>query len=560
VKWRWWWRSEAGQLHNAICLTTGVPVPNQGHAMDLLDLIPALSKPAAYPYTVDGVEVIQTHISVVFLAGEFVYKIKKPVQLGFLDFSTLEKRRHFCDEEVRLNRRLAPHFYLGVVPVGCTADGLQFEADGEVVEWAVKMQRLSSEATLQSRIDRDQVPPGTLKALARRIASFHAEATRGEHISSFGRFDVVAGNARENFAQASSQVGATLSQAVFDRLQALTEGTLNRLRPEIESRAKRNVPCDTHGDLHLDHVYVFPEKIPPCDLVIVDCIEFNERFRFADPIADMAFLVMDLAFHGRRELAQQFADEYFRALGDDAGRPLLPFYSSYRAAVRGKVEGMAVAEKEVSEAERAKLLTRARAHWLLALGELESADRRPALVLIAGLPGVGKSILAKSLAAKANFDLVRSDVVRKELAGTSEGTERSSGFESGIYSLEWTERTYAECLRRAEELLFEGKRVIVDANFRTESRRLPFLEAASKWAVLVAFLLCEASEETIRRRLQARQGDASDADWLIYQNAAQEWQEPGPITQKYLQRVSMEGSPDAAVAKGLEILRGLGIA
>src|SRR5262249_55918449 len=192
-------------------------------------------------------------------------------------------------------------------------------------------------------------------------------------------FAVVARNARENFEQAAAQVGATISRAVFDRLRALTEDALARLRPVIEARAARGVPCDTHGDLHLDHVYLFPDRPPPGDLVVIDCIEFNERFRFADPVADMAFLVMDLAFRGRRDLARAFAAEYFRAAGGAEGRALLPFYTAYRAAVRGKVEGFELTEKEVPQAERAGALARARAHWLLALTELEEPNRRPCL-------------------------------------------------------------------------------------------------------------------------------------------------------------------------------------
>src|SRR5262249_43917447 len=160
---------------------------------------------------------------------------------------------------------------------------------GAPVEWAVKMERLPAEATLQTRADQDRVPADLLRVLARKIAAFHAAAKRSEQISSFGRFDVVAGNARENFSQSSVQVGTTVSQAVFDRLRELTETSLHNLRPLIERRAQHNVPCDTHGDLRLDHVYVFPDKAPPGDIVIIDCIEFNERFRFADPVADMAF-------------------------------------------------------------------------------------------------------------------------------------------------------------------------------------------------------------------------------------------------------------------------------
>jgi aminoglycoside phosphotransferase family enzyme len=307
--------------------------------MDLDRWIAELTLPRAYPRTVATVEVIQTHISVLFLTDSIVYKLKKPVDLGFLDFSTLEKRRHFCEEEVRLNRRLAPFVYLGVVPVARDADGMHMEGVGEVVEWAVKMQRLPGGASLLDRLERGEVDASLIAALAARVAKFHAAAEAGPDISRQGTFEMVAANARQNFAQSAGQVGITVAPAVFDRLQRLQEAWLARLRPIIEARAARGVPRDTHGDLHLDHVYYFPDRQPPDDLVIIDCIEFSERFRHADPVADMAFLAMDLAFRGRRDLARVLSDAYFQARDDEEGKALLPFYTAYRAAVRAKVEG-----------------------------------------------------------------------------------------------------------------------------------------------------------------------------------------------------------------------------
>jgi aminoglycoside phosphotransferase family enzyme/predicted kinase len=524
--------------------------------MELPRLIEALSDPVAYPYPVERVEVRQTHISVVFLAGPFAYKVKKPVRPGFLDFSTLEKRRHFCEEEVHLNRRLAPHVYLGVVPVVAGSGRVRFEGEGAIVEWAVKMQRLPDAATLQERLRRGEVGVAVVEALARRIASFHRGAEATQRVAAFGRFEAVARLFRDVFRQAASQVGTTVSRAVFDRVTARVERVLAELRPLIEARADRGVPRDCHGDLHLDHVYFFPERAPPADLVIIDCIEFNERFRFGDPVADMAFPAMDLAFGGRRDLARAFADAYFRAAGDEEGRALLPLYTAYRAAVRGTVEGLLLAEREVPEAERAAARARARAHWLLALAELEMPGRRPCLLLVAGLPGTGKSTLARDLATHAGFGVVRSDVVRKELAGPPGGGTTPP---EALYTAAWNERTYSECLRRAEQLLFEGRRVLADATFREERQRQTFLEAAIRWGVSGALLLCRAEPATVRRRLEARRGDVSDADWAVSVRVASSWEEPGTVSRQALHVLSTEGSSEQVLARALAVLRQAGL-
>lgn len=483
-------------------------------------LIADLSRPEAFPDPVGDVEIHQTHISVVFLAGNFAYKIKKPVSLGFLDFSTLERRRHFCDEEVRLNRRLASDVYLGVVPVARTESGAAFEASGEVVEWAVKMVRLAPEFDLDHHLRHGRLDADLVRTLARRIADFHRGASRGDRISRRARFSAIEDNALANFEATRRHVGETVSPVVFARLEERTRWILAESRPLIERRAADGKPCDTHGDLRLDHVYWFPDRPPPDDWRILDCIEFNEEFRFADPIADMAFLTMDLAFAGRWDLARRFAAAYLEAADDADGAGLLPFYASYRAAVRGKVEGIVLEESEIPPDARAVALQRARAHWLAALAWAEPIERRPMLVLIGGLPGSGKSTLARSLLADG-FTVVRSDVVRKELAGVESA---AAPFGKGLYTREWDDRTYAELARRSAEILWTGGRAIIDASFRIDARRRSFIELARTWGVPVVFLECHASPDVVRARLAARHGDASDADWHVYEAASNQWE------------------------------------
>ena len=528
--------------------------------MEFERLVRALSSPGAYPHPCDRVEVCHTHISAVFLAGSYAYKIKKPLDLGFLDFSTLEKRRHFCHEEVRVNRRLAPRVYLGVVPVTVHRGRVQVDGEGEVVEWAVWMRRLPEDATLLRRLGRGEVTPPELDGLARRIADFHREAERGPHVSRFGRWDVVARNARENFEQTRGHRGRAVHPGVWDRVRVLTEAALERLRPLVEERAARGIPCDTHGDLHLDHVYRFPRRPPPEDWVVVDAIEFNERFRYADPVADAAFLVMDLAFRGRRDLAEGFGRAYLEAVPDPEGGELMPFYAAYRAVVRAKVEGLAADEPDVPEAERARALDGARAHWLLALDLLEAPRRRPALVAVAGLPGAGKSTLARYLGEALGFEVLASDRVRKELAGLDPETPAPAPYGRGIYAPEWTERTYRELFRRAGEVLFRGGRVLLDATFREERWRRAFLQAARGWGVRSLILVCQAPEPVVRRRLAWPRQGPSDAGWEVYQEAARRWEPASPETSPWCRAVHTGGSPDQALAAARRHLEEAGLA
>jgi hypothetical protein len=528
--------------------------------VDIAQLIEALGRTEAYPGSPEDVEIRQTHISVVALAGAHAYKVKKPVDLGFLDFTTLEKRRHFCEEEVRLNRRLAPGVYEGVVPITRCDGGLAVEGKGTPVEYAVKMERLPERATLGDYLRRGELTAELLEELARRVAAFHADAASGGSIDRFGGWEVVGANARENLEQSRRHVGECLSASVFERLGALLEERLTALRPLMESRVRAHVPRDTHGDLHLEHVYLFPDRSPPRDLVVIDCIEFNDRFRYADPVADMAFLVMDLRFHGRRDLADSFADAYFRAADDPRGRELLPFYVAYRAAVRAKVEGMAAEEEEVPEDERRAAVRRARAHWLLALSELESPSRRPCLLLVGGLPGTGKTTLAGQLVRSAGFESISSDRMRKTLAGIDPETPAAAAFGEGIYTPEWNDRTYDACLERAGELLFEGRRVLVEASFREAHRRRAFLRAGLEWGVRTLFVLCTADPDTVRRRMGTRRGGPSDADWAVYEAAAAAWEVDGtPDPRWSYLTVSTDGDPGEAADTVSRHLAALGL-
>jgi uncharacterized protein len=528
---------------------------------------------------------VQTHISVVFLAGPYAYKVKKPVRFAFVDFTTLPLRRRFCHAEVTLNRRLAPTVYHGVVPIvrrdgefrvldtllDRPEDPVPLGPGEEVVDFAVRMTRLPPQRNLRSLLRRGELDgpagQGLLERLAQLLAEFHRRADRSDEIAAVGGFDSVVANAIENFDELEDAVGATLSAAVLQGLREHSERQLVRLRPLMERRARDHVPCDTHGDLRLGHVYVLTDEGGGRDeehIVVIDCVEFNDRFRFADPMADLAFLVMELEFEGRPDLARVLVDRYLQAAVETEGRQLLPYYVAYRDIVRGKVRTLTARDPAIPQPEQEKAAARATRHFLRALGGLAPPDERPALVLLGGLPGVGKSVLARALAETSGFVWIDTDVVRRELATAADQATGPAPFEAGQYAPAFTDATYDECRRRARALLLDGRRVLIEASFRTNRHRTDLLEEADALGVPALFLVCEADREVVRRRLQARRDrpspGPSDAHWDIYKEMERHWEAPGPAAAPLTRRIPGDRPLEAMVLEATEILRSAGLA
>lgn len=456
----------------------------------------------------DSEQLIETHISWVFLRAHEVYKVKKPVNFGFLDFSSLEARREACHAELALNSRLAPGVYVDVVPI--TRDdqgGFLLAGAGTVVDYAVHMKRLPLEARADLRLARGDLAPEQLDALALLLARFHARSEPSERIAEFGRVEVIRKNVEENFAQAGSLLGELAPEGVEREVEARQLEFLSSRASLFDARIRAGRIRDGHGDLRLEHVYMVDGSEP----VIIDCIEFNERFRYADVCADIAFLSMDLGWHGRSDYKERFLAAYARASGDDDLYALVDFYESYRAYVRAKVCALSLDGAPSFEA-RALLEKQARRYLRLA----QAAERRPLepprSIAVGGMIASGKSSVAEAIGARLGAPVISSDRVRKRLLGVEPTTRLAHGAWQGAYSPDRNRDVYTEVLRRAGVVLESGRSVVIDATFRRRADREAARDLALARGASFCFIECHTSDAVARARLAARARGPSESD------------------------------------------------
>lgn len=459
-----------------------------------------LENPARFPHPVDQVEHIETHISHLLLAGDFVYKIKKPLDLGFLDFSSLEKRRFCCEEELRLNRRLAESLYLDVVPVHGPADRPVFGAGDDVLEYAVRMRRFRQRDLLSS----DLPERNEIERLAAQIADFHLRIPPAPAASGYGSPESVFRPMEENFRQIRELKHPLLEHERLDGLQIWTEEFAASAVGLLQERLDAGHIRECHGDLHLGNITRFEGRLIP-----FDGIEFNPALRWIDTLSDIAFLLMDLQHRGLNGLADLLLNTYLELTGDYAALPLLRFYLLYRAMVRAKVSAIRFCQHGLQREEAKVILDEYRRYLSLA----ESMIRQPAAALLMthGLSGSGKSHISGWLAEQLMAIRIRSDVERKRLfPGPPDG-----GDSGERYSARATAVCYAHLQAMARRLLQCGFAVIVDATFLQRQQRQGFLELASTLQTPILILDCQASEVLLRSRVRRRAeqgGDASEAD------------------------------------------------
>ncbi len=456
---------------------------------------------------------IETHISWVLLIGDLAYKIKKAVDLGFLNYLDLSAREHFCEEELRLNRRTAPDLYLEVVGIGGTVDAPQFGVQ-PAIGYAVKMRRFADDALMDARLRQGSIAPSHIDALAERVASFHARAATVDVQMPFGNAATIRAAALQNF----EQMRTLLTDAADLRQVSALERAAMR---EWESRAalfgeRRSAGRvrECHGDLHLGNIALIDDSPVP-----FDCIEFSPALRWIDVMDEVAFTMMDLLRHGRGDYAWRYLNAYLQATGDYAGVGVLRFYLAYRAAVRAKVA--AIRASQSAGSEQASALQTCRGHLRLALQCL--SERHPALIITHGLPGSGKTTFAQYVIEQLAAVRIRSDVERKRMFGLS-ALEGSRKLAADIYSKQATAQTYTALLALARDMLMAGYPVVVDAAFLRSDEREQFLALARETASPFIIATLDADGATLRERLRKRSHDASEADVKVLEKLQAEQQ------------------------------------
>ncbi|MCU0547546.1 MAG: AAA family ATPase [Oscillatoriaceae cyanobacterium Prado104] len=485
----------------------------------MFSLIQQMLQPDFYPHRVtEPVRLIQTHISFVLLTGDYTYKIKKPVNFGFLDYSTLEKRQHFCTQELLMNRRRAPEIYLEVLPIFQKGDRFYLGSSAasptatEIpVEWTLKMREFPQDSLFTSLLERGELTAQLMEELGREVAQFHSTANSNEYIRSFGEVSQIRSAIDNNYQISVKYIGGLQTQAQYNATKQYTDSFFAENPELFASRIAHNKICECHGDLHLRNIALWQDKI-----LLFDCIEFNEPFRFVDVMYDVAFAVMDLEFRGHKDLGNAFLNAYIEQTGDWEGLQLLPLYLSRQAYVRAKVNSLMLDESEIPDAQKQEISQTAASYYKLAWEYTK--PRQGKLTLMSGLSGSGKSTAARYLARKTNAIHIRSDAVRKHLGGIPLN-ERGP---ADLYSAEMTAKTYNRLLELGILLAKKGWEVILDAKFDRQNMRANAIELARTQQLPLQIIYCTAPIAVLQERLEHRQGDIADAtaELLSSQQAA----------------------------------------
>lgn len=479
--------------------------------MNLSQLIHTMQKLDFYPHSVTSkIQVIQTHISVVFLTGNYAYKIKKNVNFGFLDYSTLEKRHHFVQQELQINQLIAPDIYLEVLPISQVGDRLILDNNENVIEYVLKMAEFPQSSLLTNLLEKGELKDFHLRELGEAVANFHQQTNTNEYIKSFGTIEVIKKSIDDNYQATQKYIGIAQNLEHYQQTRQFTDKFLIEKQAIFETRCLKDKIRECHGDLHLNNICYWQNKIQ-----LFDRIEFNESFRFVDVMYDIAFTIMDLDVRKRQDLSNIFLNTYLEKTGDWKGLQVLNFYLCRQAYVRAKVTSMLLDDPNIDNFDKENAQQTAKNYYNLAWQYTQ--DSQGKMVVMSGLSGSGKSTVANYIAPKINAIHLRSDAIRKHLAGIP----LNQAGDNSLYTAEMNQKTYQSLLDLAIVLVNQGFSVILDAKYDRFHWRSPVIETAEKMGISLKILYCQASLETLQTRLKERQNDISDATSdLIWQQQA----------------------------------------
>ena len=462
-------------------------------------LVESLTNTAAFGHAVNSVELIETHISWVILTDDYVYKIKKPIVLDFLDFRDLQRRKFYCEEEIRLNQPWAPDIYLDVVPITIVDDQPCFDGEGTAIEYAVRMRRFDDGLRLDTQLDRGLLSATDMKELGRNIAARHTAAP----VVDESQRDRVVALTKSFIWDNFTALDGFIDSSELERLHQWTEAELQTIEPVLWQRFDDGYFRDCHGDLHLANLVRLPGGI-----TTFDCIEFNADLRQIDVVCDIAFLIMDLVARERHDLAAHFLNRYLECTGDYAGMSLLSLYFVYRCLVRAKVAAIRCQEQRAGS-EMA--IDRTEVFRYCDMARRQAAERVPILIVMSGMSGSGKTWVSDQLLTVIPAIRVRSDIERKRIFGLNETEDSSSGIGKGIYTKQASRQVYEILFSAARMILEAGHNVILDAAFLTETDREAAIQIARHCASVPVILEVSAPVDSLRERILTRTCRAEDA-------------------------------------------------
>lgn len=474
------------------------------------NLVNAMLNSSFYPHEAE-IKFIETHISCVFLTGKYAYKIKKPVNFGFLDFSTLENRKNFCEQEIKLNSRINPSLYLGVMPISLINNSYVLNSSENIVEYCIKMVELPQDSLMSDLLIHDRVSEEDINRIAKKVVRFHNTANK---IKDIQFVDSIKYNLAENFSQTENIVGWLISKTNYNLIRDNALNFFNSHKSDFLERMKSDLFVDGHGDLHSKNISIMPD-----DIYIFDCIEFNERFRIQDVASEIAFLSMDLDFNNKSSLSSIYVNTY-QKLSNKNILPYLDFFKSYLAYVRGKVLYFSL----INDQKNKDLENTIKRYFRLSAKYFNSS--LPTIFVISGLSGTGKSALAKRLSYQTNIKRLSSDEIRKELAGVPKHESAKADYNEGIYSPDFTKNVYSKMLDLAEREIQSNRSVILDATFNSDLYRNMIIDLTKKIDTDIVLIEREADCEIVTERLKKRalkRNTSSDADLDIYKRQLSEY-------------------------------------